>query len=118
MEANDDLREDDAGSQVGLTRRQVLKRGNVGGLLWTVPTLQVISDAAHADTASGVTPPPPPQRLCTSSYGLIVLNRKGRIVEVKIDVKAGRGRPSDHGTGSPPDLANAILKAQGLPTGS
>jgi hypothetical protein len=56
--------------------------------------------------------------LCTPSYGLVVLDCDGKIVAMKVDENGTVDSPSDNGKGSPQDLANAILKAAGRPTGS
>ena len=77
----------------GLTRRDALRRGALGGaLLWTVPTLQVIG-AGSADAASGPPsppppPPPPPAPTCIPSNGLLYFLLRGVTYGVKID-KAG-----------------------------
>ena len=114
----------------GLTRRQALKRGAVvGGLLWTAPTLQVLSaGAAHADQASSVPPRPKPEpnpgpkppggQDCTPSFGLVVLGCGDRIVMAKVDGTGAVDCPSVHGKGAPQDIAKAILGARHLPTGT
>ena len=85
----------------GLTRRDALKRGAIGGaLLWTVPTLQTIgATRASADAPSSPPPPtspppppPPPVGCGAPSHGILVYSLGGVTYAAKVD-SGGVDRP-------------------------
>lgn len=94
VERSGDLAAGQSGGQPagGLTRRQVLARGAVGGAaLWAVPTLQIIG-ATAADAASGPPAPPtvqpspvPAPTEGLPSHGLAIVEGSSGPFVVKID---------------------------------